>query len=204
MAGIEQLDLEQIKYPKATNTLVKNDFLHRIHTLDLMIAYDKWIDTAGYNKLFFDVYFDTNGSQRDQKNGALRSKTRIEMGNQGFIDPDGIFAFEQQDMCRIFVLEMANGFDTKRIVEQIKKNLMASYNGLVGDKYGLPHTATLLVVVEYDTMLKNVLHRIKEELFFQKFNGLERYLFLGFHQTLMDSWASSWFDVNGNLAPIFL
>lgn len=170
--------MEQIKYPKATNTLVKNDFLHRIHTLDLMIAYNKWIDTAGHHKLFFDVYFDTNGSQRDQKNGALRSKTRIEMGNQGFIDPDGIFAFEQQDMCRVFVLEMANGFDTRRIVEQIRKNLMASYNGLVGDKYGLPHTATLLVVVEYDTMLKNVLQRVKEEMFLQKFDGLERYIFL--------------------------
>lgn len=73
-----------------------------------MIAYDQWIDTAGHHKLFFDVYFDTNGSQRDQKNGALRSKTRIEMGNQGFIDPDGIFAFEQKGYIKLFVLEVAN------------------------------------------------------------------------------------------------
>lgn len=45
VAETEGIGLEQVKFPKSTNTLVKNDFLHRIATIDLMIAFDQWINT---------------------------------------------------------------------------------------------------------------------------------------------------------------
>jgi hypothetical protein len=58
VADITNLGLDNIKYPKSTNTLVKNDFLHRITTIDLRIAYEEWICNTQFDPLFFDVYFD--------------------------------------------------------------------------------------------------------------------------------------------------
>lgn len=179
VAESEGIELESVKYPKSTNTLVKNDFLHRIATIDLMIAFDERIDKMGYEKLFFDVYFDMVGSQRKQAESALKSKTRIQLDDRQFIDPDGIFAFEDGNGVRLFVLEVANGHDSKRVLEQIRRNLIASYKGLVGDKYGIAQTATLLVVFDRPELLKGTMQRVVSDEQLKWFEGVERYLFLG-------------------------
>jgi len=49
------------------------------------------------------------------------------LGAHEFISPDCIFAYQCQDTVNLFILEIANGFDTKRIIEQLGKNLTASY-----------------------------------------------------------------------------
>jgi len=46
LADINRIETSQIKYPKSTNTLVKNDFFHRITTIDLMIAYEERIEAS--------------------------------------------------------------------------------------------------------------------------------------------------------------
>lgn len=124
IAEINRMEISQIKYPKSTNTLVKNDFFHRITTIDLMIAYEERVNTTGCTPLFFDHYFDTNSSQ--VKNG-FQCKTRIALGGNEFISPDCIFAYQHQNAVNLFILEISNGLDTKRIVEQLGKNLTASY-----------------------------------------------------------------------------
>jgi hypothetical protein len=125
------------------------------------------------------------------------------MGNQGFIDPDGIFAYQIGQIIRLFVLEVANGFDTKRIVEQIKRNLMASYNGLIGEKYDLPQTAVILVALEHPEMMKNTLQRIKEDALLQKFADMGKYLFLGLQSELKEIRDSKWLDIDGQNASPF-
>lgn len=91
VAEFLRIELESVKYPKSTNTLVKNDFVHRIKTIDLQITYNERIANTVFEPLFFDTYFDTIGSQRKQENGILRSKTRVDLSNGDFIDPDAIF-----------------------------------------------------------------------------------------------------------------
>ncbi|GEM_PF-4266585 len=92
-----------------------------------MIAFDEWVNTTKHVKLFFDVYFDTVGSQRDKSKGTLKRMTRVDLDLENFIDPDGIFAYQDDLVVRLFTLEVANGQDSKRVIEQIKKNLFASY-----------------------------------------------------------------------------
>ncbi len=179
VAESESVALDGVKFPKSTNTLVKNDFLHRIATIDLIISFDHWIRRTGHEKLFFDVYFDTLGSQRDKTEGALRGRTRLDLDRQHFIAPDGIFAFKDKSSTRLFLLEVVNEMDSKSVVEQIGKNLFASYKGLVGDKYHIPQTATLLVVFQHPELLKSTLQRIAAEPHLRRFERIEQYLFFG-------------------------
>jgi hypothetical protein len=203
VAETEGIGLEQVKFPKSTNTLVKNDFLHRIATIDLMISFDHWINGTGHDKLFFEVYFDTVGSQRDKSEGALRSKTRLDLDRQHFIDPDGILAYQTDTATRLFVLEVANGQDSKRVVEQIARNLFASYKGLVGDKYLIPQTATLLVVFDRPELLKGTLQRVASDPQLRRFEGMDKYLFFNLQQSARDNRATNRVNVHGEEERIF-
>lgn len=80
---------------------------------------------------------------------------------------------------------------------------MASYNGLIGDKYGLPQTAVILVAFEHPEMIKNTLQRMLEDQILQKFEGLEKYLFLGLQRNIANSWDTKWIDLKGNKASVF-
>lgn len=128
VADFLRVDLEGVKYPKSTNTLVKNDFVHRIKTIDLRIAYDEWIANTLFEPLFFDTYFDSVGSQKKQESGFLKSKTRVDLSNGDFIDPDALFGYDDTEGVRLFVLEVANGHDTQRIVKQIKNVVFGVYS----------------------------------------------------------------------------
>lgn len=203
LAEAEGIEMDTVKYPKSTNTLVKNDFSHRIATISMMIAFDKRLGSTTYEKLFFDVYFDMVGSQRKQVESALRSKTRMQLDEQHFIDPDGIFAFEGDGGARLFVLEVANGHDTKRVVEQIRRNLFASYTGLVGDKYGIKQTATVFVVFDRQELMKGTIKRVIADPQLQKFEGIDKYLFFGLQQEVKNGWASHRANIYGEHVDIF-
>lgn len=173
-----RIDLEDIKYPKSTNTLVKNDFNHRIATIDLWIAYNTRLANTIFEPLFFDVYFDNIGSQRKQVNGALRSKTKVDLPNGQFIDPDVLFGYDDTEGVRLFVLEVANGYDTQRIVKQIKNVTFGAYSGAIAEKYNYQMTPCILVAFEHQSTLKAVMEQIHKDEYLNHFNKLHNFLFL--------------------------
>ena len=203
VADIESVILDKVKFPKSTNTLVKNDFFHRIYTIDLMIAYDRWIHEAGHDPLFFDVYFDKIGSQRRQDEGALKGKTRVDIGKENFIDPDGIFAFRTIQKEQLYVLEVANGLDTKRIIQQIRNVIFACYQGHISEKYQIKVTPKLLVAFEHPSTLKSVQARAKQDEYLDNFDGLDDYLFLGLQSEIKEAWHSSWQNIHGKKVRIW-
>ena len=177
VADIMGCELDKIKFPKSTNTLVKNDFLHRISTIDLQIAYDERIATTIFEPLFFDVYFDKIGAQRAQTKGILKSITRIDLPNGQFIDPDALFCYDDTEGVRLFVLEVANGYDTQRIVKQISNVVFGVYSGAVAEKYGFKTTPRILIALEYSTTQNAVMEQIRQDDYLTHFNKLTNYLF---------------------------
>ena len=177
MADITADELENIKFPKSTNTLVKNDFFHRIRTIDLQLAYDERISTTIFEPLFFDVYFDKVGSQRAQTNSNLKSKTRVDLPDGQFIDPDALFWYDDTEGVRLFVLEVANGYDTQRIVKQISNVVFGVYSGAVAEKYGFQTTPRILIALEHLTTQKAVMEQVRNDTYLNNFNKLHNYLF---------------------------
>lgn len=143
------------------------------------------------------------GSQRDKSEGALRSKTRLDLDRQHFIDPDGIFAYQTDSGTRLFVLEVANGMDSKRVVEQIARNLFASYKGLVGDKYSIQQTAAILVVFERPELLKGTLQKVATDPQLRRFEGMDKYLYFNLQESTKVNWASKWVNVHGEVTGVF-
>ena len=202
-ADIEGINIEQVKHPKSTNTLVKNDFFHRIFTIDMMIAFDGWIAGTEYEVIFFDVYFDKTGSQRKQDDGALKGKTRVEIGKNNFIDPDGIFLYRTKQKNELRILEVANGLDSKRIIQQIKNVVFASYQGHISEKYKVRTTPKILIAFEQPSTMQAVMKRLRTDDYLGDFESLDNYLFFALQSEARENWAESWQDISGNTANIW-
>lgn len=203
VADIEGIGIDQVIYPKSTNTMVKNDFFHRLYTIDLMIAFDEWIARMDYETVFFDTYFYKTGSQRKQDGGTLKGKTRVEMGDNSFVDPDGIFLFRTKQTNFLYILEVANGLDTKRIVHQIRNVVFATYQGYVSEKYKLQVTPKILVAFEKQSTMQSVMQRVVSDEYLVKFEGLHDYLFFALQSEAKEQWAESWRDISGNSSNIW-
>lgn len=195
-------DIGEIKYPKSTSTLFKNDFFHRIHTIDSIISYDKWIEQSTNIRLFFEVYFDSIGSQ---KSPILKntSKTHIKLNENTGITPDCIFAYEDvQDNKRLFVLEISNGRDTGRTTQQIKNNLIAMYKGIISKKYNIEEMPTLLVIFENESHKNGVQKAIQKAGFLETFEDCDKYLFFALHSQIIDDW-NSWENIYNQKIRLF-
>lgn len=202
-ADMEGINADQVKFPKSTNTLVKNDFFHRIYTIDLMISLHHWLNQTDKDLMFLDVYFDKTGSQRKQNEGALKGKTRVNIGNDSFIDPDMIFMYRTKQKESLFVLEVANGLDSKRIVQQIKNVVVASYQGHVSEKYGLRTTPKVLVAFEHEGTMKAVMGRVKTDEYLENFDELEEYLFFTLQEKTKGNWLDGWATLSNTSKSIF-
>lgn len=196
-------DIDILRYPKSTSTMFKNDFYHRIHTIDLMIAYDEWLNQSNFIPSFYEAYFDSIGSQ---KSDILKntSKTKVVVSEALSVTPDAIFSFQDmQANPKLFVLEVTNGRDTGRTTRQIKNNLIAMYKGAVSEKYGIKKTPLLLVAFEHEAHKAGVLKAIQEADFSTTFLGLEKYLFFSMQQQASKHWATAWESITGQIASIF-
>jgi hypothetical protein len=192
-------EIDKIRYPKSHSTMVKNDFYHRIHTVDTQISFYSWVEENNFIASFFDVYFDTIGSQKGQGINS-RSITRIDFNGNVYIVPDSIFCFDTPQEKNLCVLEIANGRDTGRVLKQIDKNLEAIYNGLVSDKYQIKKSPTLLIAFEHIEHQKGVMKAVKEGVLMKKFEDLPTSLFFGLQENIRTDWAKSWVNINGENA----
>ena len=202
-AEIDGKNIDQVRHPKSTNTLVKNDFFHRIYTIDLMIAFDAWAEKNEHETIFFDTYFHKTGSQRKQNDGPLKGKTRVEIGSNNFIDPDGIFLFRTQQKEHLQILEVANGLDSKRIIQQIRNVVYASYQGYVSEKYKVKTGPKILIAFERESTMKAVIQRIGLDEYLRNFDDLSKYLFFALQEDARDGWEECWHDVAGNKVSVW-
>lgn len=196
-------DLEIIRFPKSTTTLFKNDFYHRIHTIDLWISFNLWLQSTAFRLLFYDVYFDSIGHQ---KSDILKStsKTKVTLSENSCITPDCIFAIEKPEgEQKLYILEVTNGRDTGRTTRQITNNLLAMYKGFVSNKYSIKKTPLLLVAFENEIHKDGVKKAIFDAGFLSTFKNIEHYLFFALQKEATENWKLAWEDIHGNKANLF-
>lgn len=186
------LDLKVIKYPKSINSIFKNDYLHRISTINTWISFEEWAKQTGQEVAFFHTYFDKLGSQiRQEEDVPLQSITRLGFKNGTYIEPDAIFMSEGQGKKCFYILEVCNGKDTKRHVEQIRQNVYAIYNGIPTDKYKQNKNPRLLCTFETENQLELALDKMSEDAYFQA-EWIEKAVFLNVAGQIWQSFPENW------------
>lgn len=200
---IESLELEpdQVKHPSRASTFFKNDYLHRVSTIDTMISFSQWADKNGYIIDFFDTYYDKVGSQRATETG-VQSRTRLDLPNGKNISPDAIIKYEAKGKNYLFCLEVYNGKDTKRVTEQIRKLTYATFEGIPSKKYDHNKANRNLILFEFDDYKRFAIDRIKNDPYLTQFEGLEQlFLFKSIEQAKND-FGGLWTKLDGKLVDL--
>ncbi len=202
---IESLDLEpeEVKHPSRASTFFKNDYLHRVSTIDLMISFNQWAEKNGYIIDLFDTYFDKVGSQRATETG-VQSKTRFDLPNGKNISPDAVVKYEANGKNYLFCLEVYNGKDTKRVIDQIRKLTYATFEGIPSKKYDHNKTNRNLILFEFDDYKNYAIDRIKKDPYLSQFEGLEKVFFFSSIEAQKVNFGANWMDLNSKIQNLAL
>lgn len=193
--------ISDIKYPKSNNSMVKNDFDHRISTISTEIAFNKWTENNKFEIVFWDNYFDTVGSNRNKElGGSLKPKTRIETDTKFFVDPDSIFSYKTKTNQHLCMLEIHNGNDTKRIVEKIKSLAMIINQGYCSEKYNIQKNAKAMIVFENETNLTSTIKRLDNEPMFQS-PGISNYFYFSLAEEIHKDF-NTWVKMTGEVVQL--
>lgn len=195
---IENLNLEpeEVKHPSRASTFFKNDYLHRVSTIDLMISFNQWTEKNDYIIDFFETYYDKVGSQRATETG-VQSRTRLDLPNGQNISPDAIIKYEANGKNYLFCLEVYNGKDTKRVTEQIRKLTYATFEGIPSKKYNHDKTNRNLILFEFDEYKNYAIDRIKKDPYLNQFEGLEQLFFFASLETHKVDFGTNWLTMDG-------
>lgn len=180
LAEYYRVDISEINYPKGVPDFSK-DYFHRWYTVDVHIAFRQWAKKAGTDIEFFHTYFDHTGSNRaGGRKGRLRPRTKIDLADGSFV-PDAIYLAISPDGKKHFaVVEVHNGKDTGRFLQQMEKHALALHTGAVAEAYGLALNNRVRWVFEHEATMKAAMRRIQQEARFTPlrdwvdFNTVER------------------------------
>lgn len=181
---LEYGDLEEneVLVPRGKSTLFTQDYFHRKFTIDVQIALSLEAEKQGVEMVFFDRYFDKEGSARSW---TLSSVAKITLGKSSFLVPDIVFLLEQGENQYFYCGEIYNGKDTKRVLTQLKKHVRALELWTPSIKYNLTKGNRVLCIFEYESALEAVMKRLKGDDFFANFS--DYFLFKHLEQSTADS-----------------
>jgi hypothetical protein len=161
LAEVDRVDPDSIYFP-ALGVQYSRDYLHRRAFVDCHISIEQWAATSGATIEFFDRYFLANGGNHSSAQDSLvrrEYETRVVLPSGGVMIPDGLFCFEQSGNKRLCVLELHQGRETKKIMEQLEKHVRAIESAAIRKKYGLEDANFVLSVYEHRETMQAVMKR---------------------------------------------
>ncbi|MFZ6775018.1 replication-relaxation family protein [Undibacterium sp. SXout7W] len=189
------LDVDSAKVPIMRKTLFFADIWHRVHTVDFAIAFDAWCSQNGAEVHDLAFYFDKTGSQRGTE--KLRAKTKVDLGADWII-PDGHFFFDYQGKPELVLLEVYEGADTKRAVEQLEKHILALNEGTPSLKFKIDRAHRVAVIFETSQAMLHVLRRLQDSPVFPRYKD---YFIFSDMAGIKAGFGSNWLDVSGKERP---
>ena len=181
-----EIEPENIKFPAPQAVASFRDYDHRVSTIDFFISLRKWTKSQGFEVLFTDAYFDKIGANRGTE--KLRAKTKIDTG-AGYIIPDGAGMLETPERKHLFLLEVYNGMDTKRVLEQLEKHLVAIADGSPSLKYNFDRGNFVAVVFDSLEAKNAVMKRMGETPKFKEFKNHFKFRTIAdFKNSFYDGW----------------
>ncbi len=166
LADLLGVDLEELSF-QDSSTVFHRDYWHRKYCIDFHILMDAALkaDPLSLELTVWDRYFDKTGANRTKAGrGALRAKTRVDVGGE-YLIPDVNFMLQSRKISErqaLFSLEMTNGRDTKRVLEKIDRHILVMKEGALGQKYGLEQNYQALFLFAERALLEAVHARFSE------------------------------------------
>ena len=194
VSELQKVDISEIRYPVGRQFFF-HDYFHRIHTVDFHIAFRTWAKDHVRQLDFFDTYFDKAGSNRNPAlRGHSKAKTRVSLKGEALI-PDAVYSYLNNEGKRqLVVFEMCNKKETKRIVVQFEKHVMALHEGAFSKKYGYEVANRVFAVFEYESILSSVRQRMRKK---ETFEGVEKFFVFNLIKNLRQNFLDGWETIEG-------
>ncbi|MDR1717004.1 MAG: replication-relaxation family protein [Prevotella sp.] len=188
----EKVFADNIKVPVGVPLVVK-DFQHRKNFIDIHIAVYRYLEDKETQIYKFYAYFDKTGNNRTTHN--LESKTKISLGDDQFFMPDGILiTTNENDDKNMYLVEMYNGKDTIRTLQQLAKHGRAIALGTPAQKFRIQKNPYILCVFEYESSKQAVIKRLQAN---ERFMPLADFFFFASLDDMQKDFILSWYNLNG-------
>lgn len=116
---------DDIWVPKPNDTL-SNDYFHRCEYVFAHIYLRRWAQQSGAEIDFFNHYYQAD-DDRPEARGRPPSVNQVTWNPQrnAVATPDGLCGITYKGRSRLFVVEMHRHTDTKRVIDQLYRNMRA-------------------------------------------------------------------------------
>lgn len=154
---------EGIKMPIGRGNIPSKDYFHRKRTISFFIALTKWAEANDIEIPFIHNYYDKSGNVR--KSGNLRAKTKINFEGSDFFIPDGVFKLRNNGNEKFFLMEMYNGGDVGRTINQLVKHAICLTQRYAHKAYKIPSNKSYLIVLifEQQSLMEATIDRISKK-----------------------------------------
>ena len=188
----EKVFADKIKVPVGVPLVVK-DFQHRKNFIDFHIALYQYLEDKETRIYRFYAYFDKIGNNRTAHN--LESLTKISLGEGQFFIPDGIIITRNESNDKnMYLMEMYNGKDTIRTLQQLAKHSRAIALGTPAQKFKIQKNPYVLCVFEYESSKQAVIKRLQTN---DRFIPLADFFFFISLEEMQKDFVNSWYNLNG-------
>jgi len=181
------------------------DYFHRVATIDFQIELNFFAEEFGYEVTVFHTYYDREGANRGTPpSKRLHSLTKAVLQDERSVIADFIFILEdQKEKKSLFVGEMYNGRDTKRVHKQLKTHIQALIEGVFSTKYGLSIPSRVLAVFETEAAMNSVIKRCNEDPGFKDFIPYFAFAVSNKLQKGTKEFGTNWLFLDGKKRSIF-
>lgn len=180
-----------ISVPKGV-PLVVRDYQHRKNFIDVHIALRKMTEEHSVNIEAFYAYFHKTGNNRTAHN--LESKTKIPLSTEGFFIPDGVMITESEEGRKLYLIELYNGKDTQRVVQQLGKHAQAIREGSPAKAFGLEVNPLVLSAFEHASIRDAVIKRLVQH---QGFSRIAQLYFFASLDDVVSGEKDAWRRADG-------
>lgn len=201
------IDPDTIRYPKGSVVYSTQDYSHRKSTINFHILLEKWVEQNNFKINFIDFYFDKAGNNRRGKTGGtLKALTRIlidtdeKTGKELYILPDAVFSINDGNTDRLYLFEMVNGKDTKRVLEQITRHQYAINKGTPTEKYEHKHANRVILLFEQEATKNAVIKRANE---LNDYSSYKAHFLLKTCEELQQDFFNNWQNFDGQRVNLY-
>jgi len=173
--------------------LVVQDYSHRKAYQSLCIELVELFRSKGILLTLFASYFDKTGNNR--KDANLSSKTKIALSENSFFMPDGVMITTFENKRSLYLLELYNGRDTIRVLQQLSKHTLAISKGTPGKTFDINANPFVLSSFEYEGCKDAVIKKLQQN---ERFTPMKQFFFFASQQDVLKDCVNAWRNITGD------
>lgn len=153
---------DQVKFHRGLKPIKLGDYHHRKSCIDFHIYLNTCLKSKGGNVNFLNYYFDKAGNNRSEdKKQTVTALNRIFIDKDTSLIPDINTLLEVNEKKYLYLCEQHNGNDTKRLLGQLQKHMIAIAKKSASKKYNLKNSHRVVIICEYESVKNSILQRLK-------------------------------------------